>query len=146
MEKYQVLSAVFNITPENTFVKSTDFIYIASSESFAKSVGKMSAAEVIGKTDYELFEYSLAEKHREEDMELLKNGSIKENILEEFQSADGQIRYDSISKYCAWGICCAHILLSAGGNKPSDVIEITMLLALICASAFATPPRLRPTF
>lgn len=100
MEKYQVLSAVFNITPENTFVKSTDFIYIASSESFAKSVGKMSAAEVIGKTDYELFEYSLAEKHREEDMELLKNGSIKENILEEFQSADGQIRYDSISKYC----------------------------------------------
>ena len=100
MEKYQVLSAVFNITPENTFVKSTDYVYIASSESFAKSVGKMSAAEVIGKTDYELFEYSLAEKHRKEDMELLENGGIKENILEEFQGMDGQIRYDSISKYC----------------------------------------------
>ena len=56
MEKYKVLSAVFNITPENTFVKSTDFIYIAASESFAKSIGKMSAEEVVGKTDYELFD------------------------------------------------------------------------------------------
>lgn len=100
MEKYKVLSAVFNITPENTFVKSTDFIYIAASESFAKSIGKMSAEEVVGKTDYELFEPTLAEKHRKEDMELLECGSVKENILEEFVNSDGQVRYDSISKYC----------------------------------------------
>ncbi len=100
MEKYKVLSAVFNITPENTFVKSTDFIYIAASESFAKSVGKASVAEVIGKTDYELFEHKLAEKHRAEDTELLATGEIKENILEQFQNANGVIRYDSISKYC----------------------------------------------
>ena len=100
VEKYKVLSAVFNITPENTFVKSTDYVYIAASESFAKSVGKMSAAEVVGKTDYELFGPSLAEKHRHEDEDLLTNGGSKENILEEFQNEDGQIRYDSISKYC----------------------------------------------
>ena len=100
VEKYKVLSAVFNFTPENTFVKSTDYIYIAASESFARSVGKMSAAEVIGKTDYELFEYDLAEKHNQEDRELLKTGGMKEKILEKFRQDDGQIRYDSISKYC----------------------------------------------
>ena len=81
-------------------LKSTDYIYIAASESFAKSVGKMSAAEVIGKTDYELFEHELAEKHNQEDRELLQTGGRKEKILEKFQLEDGQIRYDSISKYC----------------------------------------------
>ena len=100
MEKYKVLSAVFNITPENTFVKNTEYIYIAASENFAKSLGKMSAEEVVGKTDYELFEQHLAEKHRKEDMELLELGNAKENILEEYQSTEGQIRYDCISKYC----------------------------------------------
>lgn len=100
MEKYKVLSAVFNITPENTFVKNTDYIYIAASEKFAKSLGKMSAAEVVGKTDFELFDLHLAEKHRKEDMELMELGNSKENILEEYTSNGGQIRYDSISKYC----------------------------------------------
>lgn len=100
MDKYKVLSAVFHITPENVFVKSTDFVYIAVSESFARSVGKNSAADIVGKTDYDIFELDLAEKHRQEDMEILASGGVKENILEKFHDKKGKVRYDSISKYC----------------------------------------------
>ena len=71
--RYSVLRAVFNITPNITFVKNTDYVYIAASEQFAKMLGKKSAAEVIGKTDMELFEPSLAQKHRMEDNWILRN-------------------------------------------------------------------------
>ena len=97
--RYSVLRAVFNITPNITFVKNTDYVYIAASEQFAKMLGKKSATEVIGKTDMELFEPSLAQKHRMEDNWILRNRDNIKNILEEFQNADGTVRYDSISKY-----------------------------------------------
>lgn len=48
-------------------MKNKEFVYIAASEQFAKMVGKESASEIVGKTDYEIFEESLAKKHRMED-------------------------------------------------------------------------------
>ena len=55
-KRYSVLRAVFHITPNITFVKNTEFVYIAVSEQFAKMIGKESASEIIGKTDFEVFE------------------------------------------------------------------------------------------
>lgn len=100
MQENKVLNAVFQITPENTFVKNTEFIYIAVSETFAKSVGRECAAEIIGKTDFEIFSKELAEKHRAEDIEIMRTGQRKENIVELFHDDKGNLRYDSISKYC----------------------------------------------
>lgn len=98
-KNYPILRAVFHITPEMTFVKNTEFVYIAVSEHFAKSVGKNSSAEIVGKTDFELFKEELAKKHRMEDEWILKSGENMQNILEQFHETDGNIRYDSISKY-----------------------------------------------
>lgn len=100
MKRYSILSAVFHITPENMFVKNADFVYIAASETFAKSVGKACAAEIVGKTDFEIFDRDLAEKHRKEDIQILETGETMENILELFHEGDKNLRYDSISKYC----------------------------------------------
>ena len=97
--RYSVLRAVFKITPNITFVKNKDFVYIAASEQFAKMVGKESASEIVGKTDYEIFEEPLAKKHRMEDEWILLHRENMENILEEYHDQDGSIRYDSISKY-----------------------------------------------
>lgn len=99
-KRYSVLRAVFHITPNITFVKNTEFVYIAVSEQFAKMIGKESASEIIGKTDFEVFEESLAKKHRIEDEWILSHRENMENILEEYHEPNGDIRYDSISKYC----------------------------------------------
>ena len=98
-KRYSVLRAVFKITPNITFVKNTDFIYIAASEQFAKMVGKECASEIVGKTDFDIFEESLAKKHRMEDEWILFNRNNMENIVEEYCDSNGNIRYDSVSKY-----------------------------------------------
>ena len=98
-KRYSVLRAVFKITPNITFVKNTDFIYIAASEQFAKMVGKECASEIVGKTDFDIFEESLAKKHRMEDEWILFNRNNMENIVEEYHDCNGNIRYDSVSKY-----------------------------------------------
>lgn len=98
-KNYPILRAVFHITPEITFVKNTEFVYIAVSELFAKSVGKNSSEEIVGKTDFELFKEELAQKHRTEDEWILKSRENMQNILEQFHEDDGSVRYDSISKY-----------------------------------------------
>lgn len=96
---YSILKAIFRILPNIAFVKNKEFVYIAASERFAKMVGKESAAEIIGKTDFEIFEESLVKKHRMEDEWILLHRENMENILEEYHDQDGSIRYDSISKY-----------------------------------------------
>ena len=98
-KRYSVLRAVFKITPNITFVKNTDFIYIAASEQFAKMVGKECASEIVGKTDFDIFEESLAKKHRMEDEWILFNRNNMENIVEEYRDSNGNVRYDSVSKY-----------------------------------------------
>ena len=98
--RYSVLQAIFRILPNIAFVKNKEFVYIAASEQFAKMVGKESAAEIIGKTDFEIFEELLAKKHRMEDKWIMSQRDNLENILEEYFDSQGNIRYDSISKYC----------------------------------------------
>lgn len=99
VKNYPILTSVFRITPETIFVKNTEFVYIAVSEKFAQSVGKESAAEVIGKTDFEIYDYEVACKHRKEDAWILETRQNIENIIEKNIDCDETVRYDSISKY-----------------------------------------------
>ena len=99
VKNYPVLNSIFQITPETTFVKNVNYVYIAASEGFAKSVGKTSAAEIIGKTDFEIYDNELACKHRKEDTWILENGENIENIIEKNTDCGDLVRYDSISKY-----------------------------------------------
>ena len=98
-KRYSVLRSVFRITPSIAFVKNTEFEYIAASGQFAKMIGQKSVADIIGKTDFEIFNEELAKKHRREDTWILSQRDNLENILEEYHKPDGTIRYDSISKY-----------------------------------------------
>ena len=99
-ERYSVLRSVLRIVPNIAFIKNTDFVYIAVSQKFAEMFGEHSAEEFIGKTDFEIFEESLAKKHRMEDEWILSQRDDLKNILEEYMDTDGNVRYDSISKYC----------------------------------------------
>lgn len=92
-ELNQVMDAILNNIPVYLFVKDTseDFRYLYWNKAFAEHA-KISAADAIGKTDYEVFPlYSDADRFRKDDLALIKKGSDIE-FEENYQSADGVVR------------------------------------------------------
>ena len=51
---YDILQAVIEATPDEIFVKDLDGRYVLVNESFARFIGK-TAAEVVGRNDFELY-------------------------------------------------------------------------------------------
>lgn len=84
---------------ELSFVKDKNLNYMCCSRAFAKMAGLESEKEIVGKTDYDLFDASLADKYREDDRKLLEAGEPLIDYEEQLPSNDGSIRYSSTSKY-----------------------------------------------
>lgn len=90
------------------FVKDSNLVYRAASDSFAKMVGKESAAEIIGRTDREVFsDEQLAKRYERDDRKLLEGGKDLPRFIEPITDEDGQPRYGATSK---------HILRDDAGN------------------------------
>jgi two-component system sensor histidine kinase/response regulator len=75
------------------FVKNADFVYLSASDAFARMAGFGSAAEVSGKTDYDLFPQAIADKYRADDKMVLETGKSFEGIVERLPEKDGQERW-----------------------------------------------------
>ena len=63
--------------PQRVFHKDLDSVYISCNESYARDIG-LSPDEIAGKTDYEFYPKTLAEKYRADDRRIMKNGRIEE--------------------------------------------------------------------
>ncbi len=61
------LSTLLNIIPDCVFVKSKEGVYLDCNHEFLKITGK-TREEIIGKTDYDLFNKDLADFFRENDL------------------------------------------------------------------------------
>ena len=85
------------------FFKNTDLIYLAASDSFARMVGLDKGLDIVGKTDYDIFESALAKKYTEDDREVLASGSNIECYIEPIPDQAGKKRYSSTSKYVVRG-------------------------------------------
>ena len=94
-----VLAAIMESTTDLSFAKDAGFRYLTSSRAFAQLVGQRSEHDVIGKTDYDLFEKELADKFRHDDERLLAGGRALIDMTEAIPSKDGTPRYASTSKY-----------------------------------------------
>ncbi len=94
-----LLSAIMESTSDLVFAKDNDYRYICSSEAFAKLCGLTSSAEVVGKTDYELFDREMADKFRRDDETLYAGGVSLVDMVEYIPSADGMQHYSCTSKY-----------------------------------------------
>lgn len=88
-------------TPDFMFIKNTDLVYMDASQAFAELVGLSSSSEVVGRTDYDIFEdKSLAERYRNDDRRLLESGEALLDYIEPIPpKKDGTPRYSSTSKY-----------------------------------------------
>lgn len=99
-----MLNAFQNIldnTPNMIFIKDKNFVYQAANIPFAKMLGKTAAEEIVGFTDFEIFEnQELAHRYVEDDKKLLAEGKDKLNYVEPLaDDENGQPRYSSTSKY-----------------------------------------------
>lgn len=100
----QLMNAAFSAYIENTsdimFVKDINLTYVAASKPFAQMTGKSSADEIVGKTDFEIFEdQKLAGRYVEDDKKLLVSDEHMLNYIEPLADDHGQARYCTTSKY-----------------------------------------------
>jgi PAS domain S-box-containing protein len=73
-EQQQLLKTVLDATPDFVFLQDTDSVYRSANKSFCDMVSRQEE-EIIGKTDFDLFPKSRAEKYFGEDQDILESGN-----------------------------------------------------------------------
>ncbi len=81
--------------PQRVFYKNKELSYVVCNKSFADSLG-LSPAQISGKSDFDLFSVKLAEKYRNDDFRIIKNGQPE--FFEEIFESSGQQRYVNTMK------------------------------------------------
>ncbi len=85
-QQSQIKSLLNNI-PHIAWLKDHDSRFIAVNEPFSKACGR-NIEEVVGQTDYDLWEPELAEAYREDDFEVMASGQQK-RVEERLMDAEG---------------------------------------------------------
>ncbi|HSB07162.1 MAG TPA: ATP-binding protein [Thermodesulfobacteriota bacterium] len=75
--------------PQQIYLKDRNSVYVYCNDNFARDLN-IKAADIVGKTDYDLFPQVIAEKNRSEDKEILK--SRKPLDIEQRHVKEGQER------------------------------------------------------
>jgi PAS domain S-box-containing protein len=74
-------SAILNGIPDMAWLKDKNSRYVAVNEQFANTAG-MTMEEIVGKTDFEIWQESFAQKYRNDDLEVMQSGQRKHHIEE----------------------------------------------------------------
>lgn len=93
------LGAVMRSQTEYAFVKNKSLQYICCSRPLLALMGYDSDTEVCGRTDYALFEKSIADVFSSNDANILETGEPLIDSVSHIPSADGADRYACISKF-----------------------------------------------
>ena len=86
--KEAYLRAIFDNTPFLIWLKDPDGRFLEVNSVFATACGRLSAAEVVGRTDFDFFPAELAERYRTDDREVLT--SRKRKMIEEEIGTGGE--------------------------------------------------------
>ncbi len=87
-------------TRDMVFIKDVHSIYIAASLPFVQMAGKQDPADIVGKSDYEIFsDEELAKRYVADDRKLLASNRDLVGYIEPITDNRGQNRYSSTSKY-----------------------------------------------
>lgn len=95
----KALETLFKTSEDLLFIKDSNLTYINCSLSFAKLVNKKTAEEVIGRTDFDLFDYELAKRYIEDDRSLMESEVSIINNIEPIPDENGRKKYSSTSKH-----------------------------------------------
>lgn len=87
-------------TNDYIFIKDVSLVYVACSDMFARSVGLTDAKQVVGKTDYDLFDDgTLAARYVEDDRAVLRSTEPMVSKIEPIPPRGSVKRFSSTSKY-----------------------------------------------
>lgn len=95
----QAFMSILEHSEDMIFVKDINLVYLAASRSFAKLLGLQRKEDIVGKTDFDIFEHTLAVKYTKDDRYILKQGVAVENYIEPLPDQGGEKSYSSTSKY-----------------------------------------------
>ncbi len=85
---------------EKIFIKDKDLIYRGVSQKFAQMAGWESEEDLVGKTDFEIFQdQELAQRYRDDDLKLIAQQQDLLNYVEPITEKDGHARFASTSKF-----------------------------------------------
>ncbi|MEG0829771.1 MAG: EAL domain-containing protein [Anaerovoracaceae bacterium] len=93
------LKILLETTQDLVYVKDLSFRYIAVSTSFMKLAGVTEMDDVIGKTDFDLFDNEMAQQYREDDRRILETGENMLNYIEQLPRNGETERCSRSSKY-----------------------------------------------
>ncbi len=85
----EMLELVINSAPINIFWKDMDSVYTGCNTKFLKSAGKQDIDDILGKSDLDLIWSSEAQKHLDDDNEVLTTGNPKLEYEENYILPDG---------------------------------------------------------
>ena len=93
------LREIMRNSEDYIFVKDTELIYHGSSVVFARMAGLDDPAQLVGRTDYDLFPKDIAEKYRSDDRAVLEHGEPITGTVERLPDEGGQQRWTKTWKY-----------------------------------------------
>lgn len=99
--KEKMLDAILKNSRDLVFVKDTNFVYLAASDSFAKLLGFNSGEEIVGLDDFEITgDAEATNVFRENDYKVITSGEpIIDSMAEGNASGSKMVRMVSTSKY-----------------------------------------------
>lgn len=84
---------------DSIFFKNKDLVYVAASLPFARLVGCSDIKDVVGKTDFELFEdKELARRYVEDDKRMISQGESLRSFIEPIPALEGRQRFSRTHK------------------------------------------------
>ncbi|UCC22649.1 MAG: PAS domain S-box protein [Planctomycetota bacterium] len=81
-------SAILDTIPDIAWLKDEESRYIAANEPFGESCG-VKPQDLVGKTDYDLWPKELAEKYRNDDLEVIKS-RVRKRVVEPLEDKGGR--------------------------------------------------------
>ena len=94
-DQKNLVNKVFLATPDILLLKDRDLVYRAVNPAFCSLLGK-SEAEIIGKTDFDLFPRLEAEKYRSDDRQVMATGASL--VQDEYATGKGGPRWFQVIK------------------------------------------------
>ncbi len=97
-EHYKLLSCLLDYIPDRIYFKDKQGAFVLVSRSEAEYLGAAEPAEVIGKTDFDFFEHSLAQAALEDEQELMRLGKSITGKEEKKRLLDGRTGWALVTK------------------------------------------------
>ena len=94
-----LLKTIGKYSQDTVYFKDKDSHFIWVTESHAKQVGAKSAADMVGKSDFDFFPKDFAQSAKDTEMTIMASGEAIVNMTEELVLDDDTVRYFMASKY-----------------------------------------------